>query len=75
MSRADAALHVFLTALDTLLAAHGEAMRERSTVTLTRRPGLLTLSEADGDVGARPILTISADLRDPATFGQRIDIA
>jgi hypothetical protein len=66
------ALTNFLLALDVLLAAHGEAMTERSVVTLTRRPGLLTLLEADGDTGARPILIVEADTREPEMFGCRV---
>ena len=47
------ALELLEAALEQLLEVHGEAMCERSIVTLTRRPGLFTLMEADGDVGAR----------------------
>jgi hypothetical protein len=68
------ALRNLEAALETLLETHGEALRERSIVTLTRRPGLLTLMEADGDVGQRPILILAADHRDPAMFGKRLDL-
>jgi hypothetical protein len=65
-------LTAFLEALDVLLAAHGEVLRERSVVTVTRRPGLFSLSEADIDAGSRPVLIIGADVRDPGSFGQRL---
>ena len=72
MDSPERALTDFLGALDALLAAHGEALRERSVVTVTRRPGLFALSEADADVGARPILIVAADAREPETFGSRL---
>lgn len=74
ISRQLAALEAFEAALQALLAAHGEALRERSVVTLTRRPGLFTLMEADGDTGARPVLIVAADRREPDTFGRRLDV-
>ena len=67
------ALQHFEAALVALLQAHGEALTERSVVTLTRRPGLFALTEADADTGQRPILIVSADHRELATFGQRLD--
>jgi hypothetical protein len=67
------ALERFEAALGELLAAHGEALRERSIVTFTRRPGLLSLLEADGDTGQRPILIVAADHREPETFGRRLE--
>ena len=68
------ALTNFLMALDGLLAAHHEALRDRSVVTLTRRPGLLTVTEADANAGSRPVLIVHADTRDPEAFGRRIEV-
>jgi hypothetical protein len=68
------ALAAVLRAIDHLLAVHEVAMRERSVVTLTRRPGLLTVTEAEADAGARPVLLIAADVRQPRHFRARIDL-
>ena len=62
-----------LRAVDRLLALHGEALTERSVLTLTRRPGLVSVAEADIDDGARPVLIVGADVREPGTFGRRLD--
>ena len=62
------AFNNFRAALGHLLEAHGERFTERSRVTLDARPGV------DGAEGERPRLMLHCDPREPATFGQRIEV-
>ena len=68
------AFNNFRTALGQLLEAHGERFTERSRVTLDARPGVFILTEVDGAEGERPRLMLHCDTREPATFGQRIEV-
>lgn len=66
------ALQRFERALEALLEAHGEQLGEHGRVTFDRRPGILALLERDDDAGYRPRLMLSADHREPASYGRRI---
>jgi hypothetical protein len=74
MDEPEQAFRDFRSALERLLRAHGQRWTERSRIRLDMRPGMFMLSEVDGAEGEQPRLIISADDRDPATFGRRVEL-
>lgn len=64
----------FQDALHRLLDAHGERFTERSRITLDARPGVFLLTEVDRAEGEQPRLMLHCGPREPATFGQRIEV-
>ena len=74
MSDQGQAFRNFQLALDALLGAHGERFGEHSRLVLDARPGIFVLSEVDQAEGEQPRLMLHCDSREPATFGQRIEV-